>query len=342
MLNNLNVDLHTAALDQNFAAHALGLLYHAHQALQLRGESADDKAPGSGFNYLVHRLGDDALRDREARPLAVGGVRAEEEHFFVFKVGKLFFFLLGRHSVDVVELEVARKDQKPVRGLDDDAHRVGDGVRHFKKAHAQAPQLDSVLLFHLVDVEGLEVGKFFLALADHDRGQLAGVDRRVAYAVDDVGDAADVVEVAVGDKKSAYFLAALLEVLGVGDDIIHPRRVGLAELESGVDDDDIVAKLDHSHVFADFLHAAERDDADVALLERRDGPLVAVEHRRVLRAGKYIRADRGRLVRPRPPARQPAPPSPLPPACRWAGTRVRRPASVAVKSAFRFWLFHFL
>ena len=97
--------------------------------------------------------------------------------------------------------QVAGKDHEAVRRLDDDAHRVGDGVRHRRKsARAESPTLHGVVVLDLVDVERFEVGEFFLALAYHHRGEPARVNRRVADAVDDVGDAADVVEVAVRDE----------------------------------------------------------------------------------------------------------------------------------------------
>ena len=42
-----------------------------------------------------------------------------------------------------------------------------------------------------------------------------------ADAVDDVGNAADVVEVAVGDNHGADFILALFEVLGVRENVVN-------------------------------------------------------------------------------------------------------------------------
>src|SRR3989338_2218795 len=295
VLNDFDVDLHTAALYKDFAAHPLCLLYHAHQALKLAGKGADDKAALRSSDDFVEVLFDGALGERESGPLHVGGVRAEEEHFAVGKERKLFFLGIGRHAVDVVEPQVARKHDVAVRGLDDDAHGVGDGVVYGKEADAETADFDAGVFVHLVDVDGFEVGELLLALAYHHRGEAARVDGRIADAVDDVGDAADVVEVAVRDKEPADFLAALLEVLGVGENVVDARGVVLAELEPAVDDDDVVAHLHHGHVFAYLLDTPQLDDADVTRLERRDRLLVAVEHRRVVR---YL-AHRVRLMRPR-------------------------------------------
>ena len=93
------------------------------------------------------------------------------------------------------------------------------------------------------------------------------------HAVDNVGDAADVVEVAVGDKHRADFVAPILEILGIGQNIIDARRVLLFKLEAAVDNDNVISQLHHGHVASYLLDAAERDDANIAGLKRRDGLL---------------------------------------------------------------------
>ena len=64
--------------------------------------------------------------------------------------------------------------------------------------------------------------EFLLALLDQDRSQEARIDRRVADPGHDVRNAADVVQVAVGDDDSADSVAALLKVFGVRKDVVYP------------------------------------------------------------------------------------------------------------------------
>src|SRR3989344_8750835 len=164
----------------------------------------------------------------------------------------------------MVEAQVAGKDHISVRSFYDNAHGVGYGVVYRKKAHADIAHFNRVVLFHLVDVEQFEVGELLLPFADHHGGKSPCIYGRVADPVDYVRYTADMVEMAVRDKEPAYLFAALLQILGVGDYVVDARCVVLAELESRVDDDNVVADLNHGHVFTYLLDPAERDDAYVA------------------------------------------------------------------------------
>ncbi len=104
----------------------------------------------------------------------------------------------------MVELDVAGENDVAPRRLDDDTHAVGHGVRDAEEAdRTSLPSLISFVLLDFADVDRRQVREFFLALLDHHAGELARVDRRVADAVDDIGDTADVIEVAVRDQESA-------------------------------------------------------------------------------------------------------------------------------------------
>jgi hypothetical protein len=75
--------------------------------------------------------------------------------------------------------------------------------------------------------------------------------------------------VAVRDKHAPYTVLTVLEILGVGEYVVDPRRIGLSKLEAAVDDNDVLANLDRGHVAAYLLYVAKRDNADIARLERR-------------------------------------------------------------------------
>ena len=105
LLHYFDVDLHRAAFDEDFFADALGRLEHAHDALELGGEGADDE-PRSACRVMISSRFFCTMRSGMEKPgfSAVGRVGGEEEHFFIFEERKLFFFCLGRDAVDMVEL----------------------------------------------------------------------------------------------------------------------------------------------------------------------------------------------------------------------------------------------
>ncbi len=66
----------------------------------------------------------------------------------------------------------------------------------------------------------------------------------------------------MGDQERLDLGAALLEVGDVGDDEVDAEHLLVGEHQAAVDDDDVVAVLEHVHVLADLADAAERDDAE--------------------------------------------------------------------------------
>ena len=101
--------------------------------------------------------------------------------------------------------------------------------------------------------------------ADEAAGQRRAVDRRVD-AAQDVGQAADVVLVAVGDEDGPQLVAVLLDVGDVRDDEVDAEHLLFGEHEAGVDDDHVVAVLEQHHVLADLAETAEGDDAELLIV----------------------------------------------------------------------------
>ena len=99
-------------------------------------------------------------------------------------------------------------------------------------------------------------------VAEQAAGQGAGVDRHAGELGQHVRQRADVVLVGVGDEERLDLGAVLLEVGDVGDDEVDAEHLLVGEHQPAVDDDDVVAVLEHVHVLADLPHPAERDDAE--------------------------------------------------------------------------------
>ncbi len=98
---------------------------------------------------------------------------------------------------------------------------------------------------------------FLLALLDHHRRKVLGVDRRIAEARHEEGNAADVVEVSVGNKDCAHAVSIRLKIAGVREHVIDARVITLGhELEACVADKDVIAGFNRKHVASDFFHAS--------------------------------------------------------------------------------------
>ena len=63
------------------------------------------------------------------------------------------------------------------------------------------------------------------------------------------------------DEERLDLVPALLEVGDVGDDEVDAEHLLVREREPAVDDDDLVAVLEHGQVLADLAHAAQGQDA---------------------------------------------------------------------------------
>ena len=170
---------------------------------------------------------------------------------------------VGQLAVDrgVVELEVAGVDDRPDRGLERDAHRVGDRVADPERHDVERADVDLVAGLEGEDRVVVELVLLDL-VAEEAAGERAGIDRHARELGQDEGQRADVVLVGVGDEERPDLVAVLLEIADVGDDEVDAEHLLVGEHEAAVDDDDVVAVLEHVHVLADLPHPAERDDAE--------------------------------------------------------------------------------
>lgn len=64
----------------------------------------------------------------------------------------------------------------------------------------------------------------------------------------------------MGDEHPFDLTLVLLEVGGVGDDVVNPEHAGLRKLQTTVDGHNVVAVFDGIHVLSDFIQSREGDD----------------------------------------------------------------------------------
>lgn len=89
--------------------------------------------------------------------------------------------------------------------------------------------------------------------------------RRIHWNIElleQVAQAANMVLMTVGQKNPPHFFPILHHIGKIGDNQIDAGHIVVREGKSAVNNDNILLRLDHRHVFADLPEAAERDDAN--------------------------------------------------------------------------------
>ena len=75
-----------------------------------------------------------------------------------------------------------------------------------------------------------------------------------------IGQAADVVFVAVCQQNGTDAFAIGAHITEVGNDDVHAEQFSIRKHDATVDDNDVIVKLKRHHVHAKFAEAAERND----------------------------------------------------------------------------------
>ena len=108
-----------------------------------------------------------------------------------------------------------------------------------------------------VSVYGLDAVLLELRLDERERQPRAD-EGDVLLELEQVGNRADVVLVAVREHDADHVVEPVLDRLEVGQDQVDAGLVLLGEQHAAVDDQQLAAVLEHGHVAADLAEAAER------------------------------------------------------------------------------------
>ena len=66
--------------------------------------------------------------------------------------------------------------------------------------------------------------------------------------------------VGMGQEDAPQLVLIFLQIGDVGDDHVHAQQIFVGEGHAGVNDDHILAVFQNSHVLADLVETAQRDD----------------------------------------------------------------------------------
>ena len=94
---------------------------------------------------------------------------------------------------------------------------------------------------------------------DQASRQSRGVHRRVEL-FQEMGQAADVIQMPMGDENGAYKLLFVAQIVPIRDNIVDAQHIRFREHHPGIDNDDIAAIFDNRHVLAHFPQAAQGHD----------------------------------------------------------------------------------
>ena len=223
--------------------------------------NGDDDAPGGILEQAVERLADLLFAHRVARALDVGGIGQQRQHTPAPPRGERIE--VGHLAVNgrVVDLEVARHDDRARRAGDGQRHRPRNGVAHLDELHLE--RADAHRLPGLHDVE-LDAGDIMLReLASYEgAGELRAVDRR-RHTPEHIGNRADMILMPMRNQIGAQALAVVGQVGDVRDDQVNAQHVLTWEDGAAVHHDDIVFIFKRRHVLANLAQTAQRNDSQL-------------------------------------------------------------------------------
>ena len=253
---------HAASAEGHLAAILHGQINDLLHAVDVGGKGRNDDALVAGAGKQAAHTGSHLLLGGgKARALRVGGVAQQSQHTAlpVLGQGGQVGHTAGQRGV--VDLKVAGLDDGTGGAVDSKSHSIRDGVVHMDRLHGKAAQLD-LLTGHDLHKLGLTGKAELLQLVlDQAAGQTGAIHRQ-ADLLQQIGNAANVVLVAVGDEQTLDLVLVLHHKGEVRDDHIHAEHLAVREHQTAVHDDHIAVALVDGHVLADLAQTAQRVDMD--------------------------------------------------------------------------------
>ena len=251
---------HAPALDDDLAAIFIGVVDDLLDAVHVGGEGRhDDPRVRVVAEDLIDAPADHFLRGCVPRALRVGGVAHEGQDARVAELGEAL--QVDGIPVDrgVVDLEVSRVHDRARRGGDRQGSRIHDGVVGLDELHIELAELHDVPEGDDVPLRIVQQVVLAELVLDDAHGQAGAVDGHIDL-LEDIGEGADVVLVAVGDHKGPDLVDILLQVGRVRNDQVNSQHVILGKSQAAVHDHNAVPVFKCSDVHPDLLESAERDD----------------------------------------------------------------------------------
>ena len=207
----------------------------------------------------VQRRPHQMLRRRIARHLGVGRIGTQQQHAAGApprQRGQVDGMPVHRR---VVNLEIAGMDDRPVRRVNADAHRIRYAVAHPKPGRPKiGAEVHRLLRLHGIRRHIPRAPPFVQFDADEPMRQPGGVHRRRQIR-QHIGQRPDVVLVPVRNQNPPHPLRPRRQVGHIGDNQIHPRHILRRKLDAAVHHHNILPALQRHHILADLPQPPQRN-----------------------------------------------------------------------------------
>ena len=260
-LGHLGIGDHAAAIHRDFAARLDGQVDDLLDTVNIGRKSRHDDAlvPRPG-KQAANPLGDGLFRGGKAGTLGVGGICQQSQHAAAAVLGnggEVGHGIPGKRGV--VDLEVAGMDYDTRWALDGKGQGVRDGVIDMDGLHREAAETDLLTGTDLHKIGAGRKAVLFQLVADQADGQLGRIDGHIELA-QQIGQAADVVLVAVGNEDTLDAVLVFQYIGEVGDDQVNAEHIGIREHQTAVHQDHVALAFIQGNVLADFAQTAQRAD----------------------------------------------------------------------------------
>ena len=233
---------------------------HLH-AVDVAGEHGHDHTALGVPKQVLEGGADLDLAHGVAGALHVGGLAQQGQHALLAQGGE--GSQIRHMPVDggVVNLEVAADHHGARRAGDGNGAGACDGVAHMDEAAGELAQLDFIPgLYHMQGDVGDAV---LLELQVHQGQRQLGAVQGRGHLAQNIRRCADMILMPVGEQVAADVLLLGHQIAHIGDHQINAQHILLGEDAAAVHHNDIVLVFEDRHVLADFIHAAQGDDAQL-------------------------------------------------------------------------------
>jgi hypothetical protein len=213
------------------------------------------------LKYLFKNAPDRALAHRIALGQHVGAFAEEKAYAPRAQLREplqIHRLALNRRKV---YLKIAGMDNRTYGGLHRYTHRIRYGMGGADEFHVKASHGDR---FAGVDAGHFGLGgkAVFLQFVGYKaQREPRAVDAR-AYLPQEVGYAAYMVFMGVGEEEAAYFMPVLGQIGEVRYHEVNAQHLVLGKGHAAINDNQIVAVLKYGHILSDFAQAAQGKDAE--------------------------------------------------------------------------------
>ncbi|KKU85010.1 MAG: hypothetical protein UY12_C0014G0020 [Parcubacteria group bacterium GW2011_GWA2_47_8b] len=207
--------------------------------------SVDEQLLKVFFNY--------SFRNGKSLADGVGAVHKDAVNVHLAELFKDFQIFRFAFSVGF-QAEVAEMNHLAYRSSQNRSNCVGNGVVNVKKLCLKiVGNSENVAVFYHLEFELGKVRKFLEAALNNRLSESGGVNGGVAELFYQIGEGVNVVVMPVGKNYSFDVLLFGLQIGDIGNDVIHARSFFFGELNTDIQDNNLIFVLKKRAIASNFL-----------------------------------------------------------------------------------------